>query len=319
MPRETGASSAHLSRCWIRDRRIMQPPQEPMKPSELFTGLASLDARSGAIEATGVTADSRKVKRGDMFVAVPGTKADGLAYAAQAVAAGAAAIVGEGSPPALPAGAAFIKVENARRALSLLAARIYPRQPKVIAAVTGTSGKTSVAAFIRQIWAALGHDAASVGTIGVVTGRREVYGSLTTPDPVDLHRTLSELAGEGVTHLALEASSHGLDQHRLDGVRVAAGGFTNLSRDHLDYHPSVEAYLAAKLRLFESLVTDGGGAVIDVDHVHSDAVVAAAKQRGLKLITVGRAGDGIRLVDTKVDGFTQAVSVEHAGQRHQFR
>ncbi len=196
----------------------------------------------------------------------------------------------------------------------LLAARIYPRQPKVIAAVTGTSGKTSVAAFTRQIWAALGHEAASVGTIGVVTAKREVYGSLTTPDPVDLHRTLSELAGEGVTHLAIEASSHGLDQHRLDGVRVAAGGFTNLSRDHLDYHPSVEAYLAAKLRLFESLVADGGGAVIDVDHEHSDAVVAAAKKRGLKLITVGRNGDGIRLVDTAIDGFTQAVSVEHAGK-----
>ncbi len=142
-----------------------------MKLSELLTGLASLDARSGAIEATGVTADSRKVKRGDVFVAVPGTKADGLAYAAQAAAAGAAAIVGEGSPPALPAGAAFIKVENARRALSLLAARVYPQQPKVIAAVTGTSGKTSVAAFTRQIWAALGHEAASVGTIGVVTAK----------------------------------------------------------------------------------------------------------------------------------------------------
>ena len=189
----------------------------------------------------------------------------------------------------------------------------------MIAAVTGTSGKTSVAAFTRQIWAALGYEAASVGTIGVVTGKREVYGSLTTPDPVDLHRTLSELAAEGVTHLAIEASSHGLDQHRLDGVRVAAGGFTNLSRDHLDYHPSVEAYLAAKLRLFESLVADGGGAVIDVDHEHSAAVVAAARKRGLKLITVGRDGDGIRLVDTKVDGFTQAVSVEHAGKRHQFR
>ena len=212
-----------------------------------------------------------------------------------------------------------MKVDNARRALALLAARIYPRQPKVIAAVTGTSGKTSVAAFTRQIWAALGYEAASVGTIGVVTGKREVYGSLTTPDPVDLHRTLSELAAEGVTHLAIEASSHGLDQHRLDGVRVAAGGFTNLSRDHLDYHPSVEAYLAAKLRLFESLVADGGGAVIDVDHEHSAAVVAAAKKRGLKLITVGPHGDGIRLVDTTIDGFTQAVSVEHAGKRHQFR
>ena len=233
--------------------------------------------------------------------------------------AGAVAIVGEGRAPALPPGAMFVKVDNARRALSLIAARIYPRQPQVIAAVTGTSGKTSVAAFTRQIWQSLGYEAASVGTIGVVTPRREVYGSLTTPDPVDLHRTLAELAAEGITHLAIEASSHGLDQHRLDGIRVAAGGFTNLSRDHLDYHPSVEAYLEAKLRLFSSLVADGGSAVIDVDHEHSDAVVAAAKQRGLKLITVGRRGDGIRLLDVAIDGFTQAVTVEHAGKRHQFR
>jgi UDP-N-acetylmuramoyl-L-alanyl-D-glutamate--2,6-diaminopimelate ligase len=289
-----------------------------MKLSDLLADLASLDAR-GAIEAAGVTSDSRKVKLGDVFVAVPGTKADGLSFAAQAVAAGAVAIVGEGSAPALPAGAVFAKVDNARRALSVIAARIYPRQPKVIAAVTGTSGKTSVAAFTRQIWQSLGYEAASVGTIGVVTPRREVYGSLTTPDPVDLHRTLAELAAEGITHLAIEASSHGLDQHRLDGIRVAAGGFTNLSRDHLDYHPSVEAYLEAKLRLFSSLIADDGSAVIDVDHEHSDAVVAAAKQRGLRLITVGRNGDGIRLLDVAIDGFTQAVTVEHAGQRHQFR
>src|SRR5262249_52417740 len=158
----------------------------------------------------------------------------------------------ERAPQALPAGAAFVKVDNARRTLALAAARFYPRQPQTIAAVTGTSGKTSVAAFTRQIWVALGHSAASVGTIGVVTPMREVYGSTTPPDPVALHHTLAELAQEGVTHLAIEASSHGLDQHRLDGVRVAAGGFTNLSRDHLDYHPSIDAYLAAKLRLFEA-------------------------------------------------------------------
>jgi UDP-N-acetylmuramoyl-L-alanyl-D-glutamate--2,6-diaminopimelate ligase len=289
-----------------------------MTLSDLLQGLATLDSRTGAVAVASVTADSRKVKPGDVFVAVPGTKADGLAFAAQAAAAGAAAVVGEGVSTGLH-GTPFVKVESARRALSLMAARIYPRQPNVIAAVTGTSGKTSVAAFTRQIWAALGYEAASVGTVGIVTGKREVYGSLTTPDPVDLHRTLSELAGEGVTHLAIEASSHGLDQHRLDGVRVAAGAFTNLSRDHLDYHPSVEAYLEAKLRLFENLVIDGGSAVIDVDHEHSDAVVAAAKKRGLTLLTVGRNGDGIRLTKTAIEGFTQAVSVEHAGSKYQFR
>jgi UDP-N-acetylmuramoyl-L-alanyl-D-glutamate--2,6-diaminopimelate ligase len=288
-----------------------------MKLSDLLTDQASLDARTGAIEVTGITADSRAVKRGFVFVAVPGTKADGMIYAAQAAQAGAAAVVGEKAPSApLPDGTAFVKVTNARRALAMAASRFYPRQPKVIAAVTGTSGKTSVAAFTRQIWVALGHEAASLGTIGVVTPRKEIYGSLTTPDPIGLHRTLNELADEGVTHLAMEASSHGLDQYRLDGVRVMAAGFTNLSRDHLDYHPSVEAYLAAKLRLFEALVVDGGSAVIDVDHEHSDAVLAAAKKRGLKLITVGRKGDGIRLVETAIDGFAQRLTLEHGGKTY---
>jgi UDP-N-acetylmuramoyl-L-alanyl-D-glutamate--2,6-diaminopimelate ligase len=206
-----------------------------MKLSDLLTDQASLDARTGAIEVTGITADSRAVKRGFAFVAVPGTKADGMIYAAQAAQAGAAAVVGEKAPRApLPGGTAFVPVANARRALAMVASRFYPKQPKVIAAVTGTSGKTSVAAFTRQIWVALGHEAASLGTIGVVTPKKEIYGSLTTPDPIGLHRTLNELADEGVTHLAMEASSHGLDQYRLDGVRVAAAGFTNLSRDHLD-------------------------------------------------------------------------------------
>ena len=291
-----------------------------MKLTDLLSDSASLDARTGAIEATGVTADSRAVKRGDVFVAVPGTTADGMIYAEAAAPAGAAAVVGEKAPhKPLPGGAAFVPVANARRALAMAASRFYPRQPKTIAAVTGTSGKTSVAAFTRQIWAALGHEAASLGTIGVVTPKKEIYGSLTTPDPIGLHRTLNELADEGVTHLAMEASSHGLDQHRLDGVRVAAAGFTNLSRDHLDYHPSVEAYLAAKLRLFEALVVDGGTAVIDVDHEHSDAVVAASKKRGLKLITVGRKGDGIRLVETAIDGFAQRLTLAHAGKTYSLK
>ena len=174
----------------------------------------------------------------------------------QAAVAGAAAVVAEQRPDGLPPAVGFIQVDNARRALALAAAKFYPRQPQTIAAVTGTSGKTSVAAFTRQIWSTLGFQSASIGTVGVVSPKGERYGSLTTPDPVELHHTLDQLAGEGVTHLALEASSHGLDQHRLDGVRIATGGFTNLSRDHLDYHPTIEAYLAAKLRLFEDLIVD---------------------------------------------------------------
>jgi UDP-N-acetylmuramoyl-L-alanyl-D-glutamate--2,6-diaminopimelate ligase len=143
-----------------------------------------------------------------------------------------------------------------------------------------------------------------------------VYGSLTTPDPVALHRTLDALVAEGVTHLAIEASSHGLDQHRLDGVRVAAGAFTNLSRDHLDYHPSIEAYLAAKLRLFEALVVDGGAAVVEADHEHAPTVIAAAEKRALRVVTVGRAGRDIRLTAAAIDGFAQVMTVEHGGKRY---
>jgi len=265
------------------------------------------------VAVTGVTSDSRKVKPGFLFIAIAGNKADGGAYALKAVEAGAIAIVAEHRPDGLPQRALFVQVGNARRTLALAASSFYPRQPATIAAVTGTSGKTSVAAFTREIWTTLGLSAASIGTVGVVSPKGEVYGSLTTPDPVDLHRSLDELAGDGVTHLALEASSHGLDQHRLDGIRIAAGAYTNLSRDHLDYHPTLEAYLAAKLRLFTDLIVAEGTAVINVDDEHAPQVVAAAKARGLTLMTVGRQGDGIRIADVAIDGFAQRVAFAHGG------
>lgn len=274
---------------------------------------AILDRGFAHIAVPGVTSDSRKVKRGFLFIAIAGSKVDGAAYAAKAVEAGAVAVAAEHEPDGLPQGAAFIRVDNARRALALAASKFYPRQPGIIAAVTGTSGKTSVAAFTREIWSALGYQAASIGTVGVVSPKGEVYGSLTTPDPVDLHRSLDELAGEGVTHLALEASSHGLDQHRLDGIRIAAGGYTNLSRDHLDYHPTLEAYLSAKLRLFTDLLAAGGTAVINVDDEHAPQVVEAARTRRLKLLTIGRRGEGIRIAEVAIDGFAQRVAFEHGG------
>jgi UDP-N-acetylmuramoyl-L-alanyl-D-glutamate--2,6-diaminopimelate ligase len=283
-----------------------------MKLREILPSDVKLDARHADLAVGGVTADSRTVKRGDVFVAIAGGKADGLRFAAAAIAAGAAAIVADRAPEQpLPEAAAFVHVANARRALALAAAKFYPRQPQTIAAVTGTSGKTSVAAFLRQIWTALGDRAASIGTIGIVSPGGESYGSLTTPDPVALHRSIDTLAGEGVTHLAIEASSHGIDQHRLDGLHIAAAGFTNITRDHLDYHPSFAAYFAAKLRLFEALVEPGGTAVVDVDHDHADAVIAAAKARGLKVFSVGRRGGAIRLVDAAIDGFAQKLRLEH--------
>jgi UDP-N-acetylmuramoyl-L-alanyl-D-glutamate--2,6-diaminopimelate ligase len=278
-----------------------------------------VDARWQTVEIAGLAADSRKVGRGFLFFAVPGVKADGAAFARDAVAAGAVAVAAERPVADLPAGVIFIPVKNARRALALAAAAFYPRQPGVIAAVTGTSGKTSVAAFTRQIWAALGHQAASIGTIGVVSPSGETYGSLTTPDPIALQKTIDDLAGEGVTHLVLEASSHGLDQHRLDGVRVTAGGFTNLSRDHLDYHPTVEDYFNAKLRLFTALVAPGGAAVVSADNDYAARVVAAAKARGLTIITVGARGDTIRLTADAVDGFAQVLRLAHAGRSYTVR
>jgi UDP-N-acetylmuramoyl-L-alanyl-D-glutamate--2,6-diaminopimelate ligase len=289
-----------------------------MKLRDLFSGHAVVDAQSGAIAVTGLAVDSRVVKPGDVFFALAGAKTDGARFVDQAIALGAVAVVSDRAPEddrRVP----FIASSNPRRALALAAARFYSGQPATVAAVTGTSGKTSVAAFTRQIWQSLGHAAASIGTIGIVAPNREVYGSLTTPDPIALHRSLDELAREGVTHLALEASSHGLDQHRLDGVRVTAAAFTNLSRDHMDYHPTVAHYLAAKLRLFTDLAADGAPAVIAADHEHSAAVIEAAEARKLRVMTVGRKGEAIRLLSARIDGFAQILSVASAGRTRDLR
>ncbi len=287
-----------------------------MKLADLPLENARLEPRFAALDIAGIAADSRKVKPGFLFFAIAGAKANGAHFARAAASAGAVVVAAEQRPDGLPGDVAFVPVQNARRALALAAAKFFPRQPGTIAAVTGTSGKTSVAAFTRQIWSALGYQAASIGTIGVVSPRGEKYGSLTTPDPVELQRTLDELAGEGVTHLALEASSHGLDQHRLDGVRIAAGAFTNLSRDHLDYHLTVEDYLAAKLRLFSDLIAADGTAVIDVDDCYAGQGVATAKKRGLKILTVGEKGEGIRLVGGAIEGFAQAVTFAHGAKTY---
>ena len=289
-----------------------------MKLRNLLPEVA-VDARQAAIDIAGLSADSRKIKSGFLFIAIAGAKADGAHFAKQAAVAGAAAVVAEQRPDGLPPAVGFIQVANARRALALAAAKFYLRQPQTIAAVTGTSGKTSVAAFTRQIWSTLGFQAASIGTVGVVAPKGDRYGSLTTPDPVELHHTLDQLAGEGVTHLALEASSHGLDQHRLDGVRIATGGFTNLSRDHLDYHPTIEAYLAAKLRLFEDLILDGGTAVVGIDDCYAGQVVDAARKRRLKVMTVGEQGEDIKLAGGTIDGFAQVIDFVHGGRTYKVK
>jgi UDP-N-acetylmuramoyl-L-alanyl-D-glutamate--2,6-diaminopimelate ligase len=293
---------------------------EPMKLADLLSDEAAIDPRHAGLEVSGISADSRNIGPGSLFFAVAGAKADGLDFVAAAVGAGAVAVVAERMPRRpLSHGVAFVRVRDARRALALAAARLSPRQPGTIVAVTGTSGKTSIVAFARQIWTKLGRRAASIGTLGVMAPGCAAYGSLTTPDPVELHRTLERLAADGVTHVAMEASSHGLDQRRLDGVRMRVGAFTNISRDHLDYHGSLEAYLNAKLRLFETLLPPGGGAVIDVDHEYADRVSAAANSRGLRILTVGRKGDAIRVVATGIDGFAQNLVVEHGGRQFRIR
>jgi UDP-N-acetylmuramoyl-L-alanyl-D-glutamate--2,6-diaminopimelate ligase len=284
-----------------------------MRLGDLIGADMVLDPRFADRAIAGLGVDSRMVDPGFLFAALPGAKLDGNAFIDQALARGAVAVLTEGQPNVGP-DIAVVRTGNARRALARIAAAFYPRQPGTIAAVTGTSGKTSVAAFTRQIWIALGHKAASIGTVGLVTPDGSTYGSLTTPDPIELHRTLDMLAGAGVTHLAMEASSHGLDQYRLDGVRLTVAGFTNITRDHLDYHVTFEAYRNAKRRLFDALVPDKGAAVIDVDHDHADAFVAAAAVRGLGLITVGTRGTGIRLVEARIEGFSQALTLDHAGK-----
>jgi UDP-N-acetylmuramoyl-L-alanyl-D-glutamate--2,6-diaminopimelate ligase len=291
-----------------------------MQLSSLIGPEIAAPAGCSGVAVSGISADSRKVEPGTVFVALAGSKADGGRFIADAVAKGAIAVLAATSASvADDIGVPVLRADEPRRALAHMAARFFGSQPKTTVAVTGTSGKTSVAEFTRQIFAALGHKAASLGTIGIVKPDGAVYGSLTTPDPVTLHETLAKLAGEGVTHLAMEASSHGLDQFRLDGVKLAAGAFTNLGRDHLDYHPTIESYLAAKLRLFAELLEPGQPAVINLDSDRAADVADAVRKRGLKLITVGRHGETLKLTALAADGFAQRMQIAHEGRTFDVR
>lgn len=276
----------------------------------------ALTGAAGEVEISGICADSRKVSPGDLFVALAGVKANGASFIQDAVARGAAAVV---AGHAADAGSVPVLVsENPRRFLALAAARLHDAQPGCMVAVTGTAGKTSVVSFTRQIWAYAGLKAAQIGTTGVISPGRDDYGSLTTPDPVSLMKLLAELAGEGVTHAAMEASSHGLDQFRLDGVKLAAGGFTNLGRDHMDYHPTVEDYFAAKMRLFD-LLPKGSPAIIFADDEWSGKAAAAAKAAGQDVRTVGRGGDFITVKRVEHLRDAQVAEVHHAGEIYEVR
>ena len=284
--------------------------------------LAGMTDRASAIAGvkhfSGLASDSRKVKPGYLFAALAGTRTDGARFLQDAAARGAAAVLGrpELAAEAAALGVSFFADENPRAGLAQLAAAFYGAQPQIVAAVTGTKGKSSVVAFLREIWTALGFRAASLGTVGVVGPNGERPLSHTTPDPVEIHALLAELEKDGVDHLAVEASSHGLDQHRLDGVSIRAAGFANITRDHMDYHASFADYLAAKLRLFSAVVDEGGVAVVNADAEHAGAFTEAARARGLRLISVGRAGETIRLAALEGRGDTQAMTIRHAGHTY---
>ena len=246
-------------------------------------------------EIVGVTADSRKVGPGFLFAALPGSAADGRKFIPQAVAAGAAAVLAPLHTPR--AEAPVVRAHDVKRAYALAARAFYGSDPATVVAVTGTNGKTSVATFCRQIFARCGRQAASLGTLGLQLEGEDLTGpGLTTPDAADVARHAAELAGRGVTHLAMEASSHGLDQRRLDGLTLKAAGFTNLSQDHLDYHETMTAYREAKLRLFTTLMPRGGTAVLNADADDFGAFAAASVMHGQSVMSVGESGMGLRLV-----------------------
>ena len=259
-------------------------------------------------EITGVTADSRLVRPGFLFAALPGAKVDGKSFAAGAVQAGAAAVIASGPIEGL--GAQVIEAYDPRRTYALAAAAFWGGQPKTCVAVTGTNGKTSVATFCRQIFTRLGHRAASMGTLGVRAGDEQITPpGLTTPDAGDVARLLAQLAKRGVTHLALEASSHGIDQRRIDGVRLAAAGFLNLTQDHLDYHATMGAYRAAKLRLFDTLLPRGAVAVLNADSDAFPAFASTSTFAGHPLMSVGERGQALKLASRTVLADGQRLSI----------
>ena len=267
---------------------------------------------AGDPEIAGLTADSRAVAPGFLFAALPGSNVDGRRFIPDAIRRGAHAVLAPAGTSVAGNRVALVTSGDARAALARLAATFSGRQPATVAAVTGTNGKTSVAHFTRRIWSMLGFDAAAVGTLGLtVDGACENPLGLTTPDPVALHDALAGIAGKGIDHAVIEASSHGLDQRRLDGVRFRAAAFTNLTRDHLDYHGTLPAYLAAKLRLFSELLPEDGVAVVNADAREFGAVAAAAKGR---VISYGCAGRDLRLAATTPSADGQILSLRAFGR-----
>ena len=275
-----------------------------MPLSELIDGIATARPREPDPVIAGLTAHSAAVQPGFLFAAFKGSRADGAEFVREALARGAAAILAGKGARLGDVSVPVVRAESPRAAWARIAARFYGAQPETVVAVTGTNGKTSVASFVRQIWENLGHRAASIGTLGV-RGALEEPLAQTTPEPVLLHRILADLAHAGVQHAAVEASSHGLDQHRLSGTRIAAAGFTNLSRDHLDYHGDAESYLAAKTRLFTEVLAPDGVAVLNADAPEFPGLATAARSHGHRVWSYGRHGADLRVVGHRPNGAGQ--------------
>ena len=276
--------------------------------------LGKLLGNEDETQITGFAIDHRKVARGAVFGAFRGARFNGEDFIADAVASGAAAVVAR--PEATVEGAAHIKADEPRARFARLAARFYGPFPEYTVAVTGTNGKTSTVELVRQLWRFAGYNAASIGTLGVTTSEGQVSTGLTTPDIVTFLSNMAGLQREGVTHAAFEASSHGLSQYRTEGLPVAAAAFTNLSRDHLDYHGTMDAYFEAKMRLFQEVVGDGGAAVIWADDHRSAQVARIAQERGLHIISVGRHGDTLRLREQTPTHLGQMLKIEAGGDVH---
>lgn len=265
----------------------------------------------------GLNSDSRRIEPGDVFFALPGANVHGNQFVPDAVRRGALAVVSDIAPVGDP-GVPVIIVKDVRAAYARAASRVFEPQPEITVGVTGTNGKTSVASFVRQIWEHAGIAGASIGTLGVQTATRLIEGSLTTPDSRTLHQSMRALKAQGIDHVALEASSHGLDQRRMDGIHFEAVAFTNLSRDHLDYHKDMEEYRDAKLRLFTDLLVDSGPAVVNVDDPEHEPFMFAALSAGATLLTVGREGAYIEILSIANEGYGQRVEVRHIGEKLSF-
>ncbi|MDB5539110.1 MAG: UDP-N-acetylmuramoylalanyl-D-glutamate--2,6-diaminopimelate ligase [Devosia sp.] len=283
----------------------------PFALTDLLKGAGALSVP--ALEVEGINADSRAIVPGEAFFALPGTRVHGDAFAAQAVGRGASVMVSDRQPEADP-GIPVVLVEDVRAAYAQAAARQFAPQPAVSVAVTGTNGKSSIVSFVRQIWTACGIEAASLGTVGVETKAGIRPRELTTSDPLSLHRDLGELRAEGIDHVAMEASSQGLDQRRVDGIRFNAVAFTNLSRDHLDYHRDMATYRDAKLRLFTDLIAEGGSAVVNCDDPEHTPFLFAALDGGATLMTVGREGAFLELTEIRNEGYGQRVIARIVGE-----